>query len=109
MSLAGEGGWTLPFPCDLHSVALEGLCLLSCVAVYGCSVLISALFSKGWWSLTCLFALCVSFSLFPPLFSLLCLIFVVLGDTYNIPLDPRGKQTYPQVPVHVASDSGDVC
>lgn len=38
------------------------------------------------------------FSLLPPLFSLLCLIFVVLGDTYNIPLDPRGKQTYPQVP-----------
>ncbi|XP_028941528.1 exocyst complex component 7, partial [Antrostomus carolinensis] len=32
----------------------------------------------------------------------------VLGDTYNIPLDPRGKQTYPQVPVHVALDSGDL-
>ncbi|KFV44668.1 Exocyst complex component 7, partial [Tyto alba] len=32
----------------------------------------------------------------------------VLGDTYNIPLDPRGKQTYPHVPVHIALDS-DVC
>ncbi|CAM9696658.1 unnamed protein product [Bubo scandiacus] len=33
----------------------------------------------------------------------------VLGDTYNIPLDPRDKHTYPHVPVHTASDSGDVC
>uniref|UniRef100_A0A8C3KZU1 Exocyst complex component 7 n=1 Tax=Chrysolophus pictus TaxID=9089 RepID=A0A8C3KZU1_CHRPC len=29
----------------------------------------------------------------------------VLGDTYNIPLDPRGKQTYPHIPTYIALDT----
>lgn len=109
MSLAGKGDYTVPFLCDLHSVALEGLlpavlcsCLwLLCVNI--CFVLNGMVVSNLSFCTLHFF-----FSLLPPLFSLLCLIFVVLGDTYNIPLDPRGKQTYPHVPVHIALDS-DVC
>lgn len=41
-------------------------CLVSCAPACGCSVLISALFSKECWSLTCLFALFASLFLSHP-------------------------------------------